>query len=353
MARSKPVAEYLDEAHYDQWNQLVAASPTGAIYNTPVYLEALCSATGGRFRILGVRKGDELLGGVALYEERGFPGRRVSNRSLLYYNGIVLKNVKLKYRSEQTARQLAVLNAIEERLSSNGCGRLVLHNRCRLTDVRPFLSNGWSARPAYSYVVDITDLDKAWGRIEQNLRRLIERCRQSEVSFSGDDDFDSFYRLHHDTHVRKGAPLYLPKKAYRRYFESLRRQNLCRLFFARAKDGRAVAVQLVLLGDHPTCHTVCAAADAEYLKLGTTPYLRWRAFEELSHVGYQANDLTDAALNTVTRFKSQLGGELAVNLVLKRPDWATYVWGERLEKLGRKLLGPAYRLYKRTTDNGA
>jgi len=351
MSRNKLVAEYLNESDFDSWDRFVAATPTGAVYNTAAYLDALCSATGGSFRILAVTKGDELLGGVCLYEEKRFYGRQVSNRLLLYYNGLVLKDFPLKYPSEKTARRIAVMSALEESLSAGGYGRILLHNRCGVSDVRPFLIQGWSAWPAYSYVVDVSDLDKAWNRVEQNLRRLIERCRQCEVSFAADDDFDSFYRLHYETHIRKGAPLYLPKEAFRRYCESLQRRGLGRLFFALLKDGRPAAVQLVLLGDHATTHTVCAAADAEYLNLGTTPFLRWAVFEELSRLGYQANDLTDAALNTVTRFKSQLGGDLVTNLVLKRPDKATFVWGERLEKSARALVRQTYRLHKGTPEN--
>ncbi len=84
-------------------------------------------------------------------------------------------------------------------------------------------------------------------------------------------------------------------------------------------DGRAAATQLVLLGDHPVTHSVCAGAEPEWQKLGTTPYLRWKVFEQLAELGYAADDLTDAALNPVTRFKSQLGAELTTAVREKIP----------------------------------
>jgi len=37
----------------------------------------------------------------------------------------------------------------------------------------------------------------------------------------------------------------------------------------------------------------------------------------LAALGYDGIDLTDAALNPVTHFKSQLGGELVLNLVVE------------------------------------
>lgn len=352
LANSKLTIRYLSETEYDRWNQFVAASSTGSIYSTTTYLDALCAATGGRFRLLSVSRGDELLGGVALYEEIKSYGRFVAGRLLLYYNGIVLKDLQLKSPSEQTSRYLAVLTALMDELNTVSYGRVVLRNRHGIADVRPFVDNGWSARPSYSYVVDISDLECAWRLMDQNQRRLVERCRDKGIRCTADDDFESFYDMHLETHQRKGAPLYLPKAAFRRYFQKLREQNLCRLYFARLDDGRPVAVQLVLLGDHPVTHTVCAAADAEFLRLGTTPFLRWSVFEELSRLGYRANDLTDAAINPVTRFKSQLGGELVCNMVLKRPDKFMFVCAEKFVTLAKTGLRAPRWVYRRVRNSG-
>lgn len=347
LAKEKVVARFLGEEDFDLWNQFVSRASGGSIYSTTAYLEALCSAAGGSFRILSVCKGDDILGGVALYVVKTPLGTYVANRLLLYYNGIVLKDLQLKFPSEITSRQVTIMSVLQSRLSDLGFRRLLLHNRSSITDIRPFLDSGWSAWPSYSYIVDVGDLDAAWNRVEQNLRRLIERCRQNDVSFLADDDFESFYRLHYETYRRKGAPLYLPMDAYRRYIETLLKQGLCRLFFARLKHGQPAATQLVLLGDHPATHTVCAAGNIKYMSLGTTPFLRWKAFEEINRLGYRANDLTDAALNPVTKFKSQLGGELVVNFVLKRPDALAFRWGERLAFLAKTCLRPACRQYRR------
>ena len=88
----------------------------------------------------------------------------------------------------------------------------------------------------------------------------------------------------------------------------------------------------MLLGRHAVCHTVSAAADAAFLKTGASAFLRWRAFEHLSKVGYSGNDLTDAQLNPVTHFKSQFGGNLEMNLVLSRPDRGAFVLERSIAK---------------------
>ena len=330
---SAPVAEVLSEADFPEWGRLVAQSAEGSVYSLPEYLAALCEAAGGDFRILAVRQGDEVLGGVGLYERGDGRARQVAPRLLLYYNGIVLRTYESRYPSQRTARRNTLLEVLASGLARLGYGRVALRCRSPLSDVRVLLKRGWSAAPQYSYVVPIADPDALWSRMEQNLRRLVERCREKGVTISEDDDFDAFYRLHAQVHERKGARLYLPEAAFRRFFERLRGQGLARLFHARLPEGQAVSSQLVLLGPHPVTHTAAAAADAAHLKLGATAFLRWNVFRRLSELGYRANDLTDANLSPVTHFKAQLGGDLEMGFFLEAPESARF----RAARAGRSL----------------
>lgn len=318
--KAKTGARFLSPDDHAEWGRLVASAPSGSIYATPEYLDALCEATGGRFRILAAHRGDELLGGVALYEESSRFGPSVSTRLLLQYNGVVLRTHGSAYPSQRTARGLEQTTALCRALDDAGYSRLSLKCRPPFTDARAFLQAGWSARPTYTYEVSLADLEAAWGRVEQNLRRLVKRGEREGLTVSDDDDFDSFFRMHLETHERKGAALYLPEPGFRRYFERLRARGLCRLYHARRTDGRSIATVLVLTGAHPVTHTVSAAADGEFLKMGASAFLRWKVFEDLSRRGFAANDLTDASLNPVTHFKAQLGGDLRTCVVLERPD---------------------------------
>jgi lipid II:glycine glycyltransferase (peptidoglycan interpeptide bridge formation enzyme) len=218
--------------------------------------------------------------------------------------------------------------------------------------VRPFLARSWTARPSYSYVVSIADLTAAWARVEQNLRRLVTRCGQQGLVVTDDDDFDSFFTLHAATMERKDAAVYLPRPAFATFVTRLLTLRLCRLFHVRTTEGRVVASQLVLLGAHPICHTVSAAADPAFNKLGVSAFLRWKAFEALSALGYRANDLTDASLNPVTHFKSQLGGDLQVSFVLESRPSRRFRWGSAASETYRRVRQQAgvtvHRLLRRS-----
>jgi hypothetical protein len=345
-------ARVLPEADYDLWNEFVRASPEGTVYATPSYLDALCRATGGRFRVVVVEKGDEPVGGLAAYEETQSGLRSIAPRLLLYYHSPVLLRYDTRYPSERTSRYLKVWTALTDWIDGQGFDRVILKCAPGIVDVRAALARNWSARPGYTYVVPVTDLDDAWGRVEQNLRRLVQRSEKSGLVFAEDDDFDGFYRLHEATMDRKDQATYLSRERFQRYWEALRGEGLATLMHARLSDGRSVASQLVLLGDLPVAQTVSAAADPEYLALGANPFLRWRGFEALSAKGYQAVDLTDAALNPVTRFKSQLGGDLTLSMVVEQKESRRWRQRAALKRGARRLRGAAGRIVRGLPGRG-
>lgn len=329
---SKYDAHLLGEEAYDEWDGVVARSPEGSVYSTAAYLDILCRCAGGRFRILGVRHGDELVGGIALYECEALAGVYVQPRLLLYYNGIVLRDYDTRYPSRRTARHLGMMDALADELERQGYAAVALRCRSPRSDLRPFLARGWSVDPSYSYVARLEDPESLWERVDQNLRRLVERAEEEGLHLTEDGDFDAYFRMHLEVHERKGAPLYLPRDAYSRYVAYLRESGLGRLYHARLPGGRSVAAQLVLTGDHPITHTVSAAAEGDHQETGANPFLRWRVFRALAEDGYAGNDLTDAALNSVTRFKSQLGADLELNPVLRAPSHPLFRlqrWSER------------------------
>ena len=289
---------------FAEWGEFVGRSPDGSVYAEAGYLEALATATGAAFRIVGIRRAGALVGGVALYETRSsLRGRHAGPRLLLYYHGPLFASYDGGYPSQQTSQALEIQGVLHDFLASLRFDSMILKSRSTVCDVRAFVNRGWQAAPSYTYVVPLIDLKQQWLRVESNLRRLIKRCTEAEgLRFTEDDDFDSFYRLHALTLGRRSVPTYLPEPAFRRFVEQVRGAGMARLQHARLPNGVAIASQLVLLGKHPVSHTACAGMDPGYSRLGASAFLRWRGFEALAALGYQANDLTDAALNSVTHF---------------------------------------------------
>ncbi|MGH8213153.1 MAG: GNAT family N-acetyltransferase [Rhodanobacteraceae bacterium] len=310
-----------------RWVTFVAESPDGGVHALPAYLEALCNVTGSSFRILCAERDGGIVGGIALFEQGSRLGKFVSPRLLLRYNGILLAH-ESGSPAQRTASQLHTLMALEEALAKLPYPRMQFRCRSTLTDLRVFAERGWTLQPGWTYVVELGDMAAAWSRMHKDQRRLVQRCGENGLQVTVDGDFEAFHDLHVQTHRRKGAPLYLPRDSFRDFVETLQRQGLARLFHARLPSGQIVASQLVLTGPHPVTHTIAAATDARALKSGVSAFLRWKVFEFLADAGYRANDLTGAGLDPVTRFKSQLGGELALCLRVSRSDRFAFRAGE-------------------------
>lgn len=309
----------LPPEEYPRWERFVAESPDGSPYANPRYLEVLAAVTGGTFEVVVAEKGDQLQGGVVLFTERRDGLVTISPRVLLYYSGFVFRPPTSRYPSERTAAQLAACQALAAAAADRPADIVRIKSRPTVTDVRPLQALGWSVDVAYSYQVPLDEPTLVLGRIDQNLRRLIKRADAAGLVATVDDDFDAFFRLHHDVHQRKGARLYLPREAFRRYVADLRAADLAELHHARLPTGEVVATALVIADGHPVAHLVAAGSDAAHQAVGANPFLRWKIMERLLERGYRGLDLTDAALNEVTRFKSQLGGELVPAFVLERP----------------------------------
>lgn len=335
------------ETEYPAWNKLVAEAPSGSPYSTPEYLDALCTAAGGHFRILGAWRGEELVAGVGLYERPSRAGAWIWPRLLLYYNGPVIRQFETKYPSQRTSRSIEALNALIAEITDRRFASVIFKCRAPLDDLRPFLSRGWDVRAGYSYVVDLRDLGAQWGRVEQNLRRLVERGRQQGLVLTEDEDFAGFYALHAATLGRRDVAAYLPREPFARWFATLHAQKIARLYHARMPDGRIAATQLVLAGAHRVSHTISAASDAELQSSGANPFLRWSAFEALAKEGYTGNDLTDASLNPVTHFKAQLGGSLSLALVAESPVSQRWRINRAAQQLYRGARGVARGLRDR------
>jgi hypothetical protein len=309
-------ARYLDPSEYEKWDRFVDTTQLGCIYNQTFFLDPLCQAFGTQFRILAVFKGDQMVGGIALHYNPGKYGDMVHLRPLLYYNGLVIDNFESKYPSITSSRQTEVVNAILDELEGGRYAAAEISSTHSFEDYRPFLNRGWRLWPRYTYVVPIADLSKQWESVEQNLRRLISRCEREGMTLEISDDAELFYAMNKNTYLRKGVEPYLGRDEFIQLHKSLRECNACQIYFALTPDGQRAAAQVVLFSKHPLTHTWMAGSDPQFLQSGASAFLRWKVFEDLNRRGYQYNDLTDAMIDRVARFKSQFGGRLEPSFVI-------------------------------------
>lgn len=102
----------LPESDYDRWRRFVASCPSGSIFALPEYLNILCQATGGRFEIVSVFQGSELVGGIALYFEQKRSGLAATRRPLLSYHHIFVRIEAVSILCSHWAKNFPIMEAV-------------------------------------------------------------------------------------------------------------------------------------------------------------------------------------------------------------------------------------------------
>jgi hypothetical protein len=314
------VARILDREEYPTWDSCVLELSTASPYHNSRYLECLAAATDAEFRLLGCFLDGQLVGGIPLYKTNSRFGTIVTPRSFLYYNGPWTADFANMGIAKADRRKNDTLHALSKWFESANLSRVRLKLSPSLTDTRSLLADGWRIRPTYTYVVALADLDALWDRMDRHARRMVARAKENGLFISRNSHPDKLFEFHEDVHKRKGAPLYLPREKFTSFVQRLISEDIASVHHAHLESGEIVASQLVLGAGYSVAHTICAGSAPQHDNSGSNAFLRWEAFRYLAEKGTNFNDLTDAALNTVSRFKASLGADVTLTMVAERPD---------------------------------
>ena len=329
----------LDESEFCIWDEFNETSESGSVYSSTHYLDALCTGVGGGFSVVVLEKGGNIQGGIAIYQASNRWGRFISPRTLLPYNGIVTTSMSSSYPSRLESTLHQVQNELAAYLESRGEMDILIRSCPPTHDARVFTARGWKALPTYTYLVDITDIEVAWNIVDRKIKSQVRKARNLNYIVTKSEDFDTFYSHHCLACEAKGFSPYMPRAAFRAFFEKLSKRGLATIYQVENAFGKSFASQLVLLGPWNTSHIVVAGSDRAHDADGVNALLRWCSFEHLAARGVRKVDLTDASLNSVSRFKKKFGAELGLSLAVAwRNSAPIRRAGEKAESLLRARL---------------
>lgn len=305
---SKYEATYIED--YGPWDELVQSSPSGNVFSESFWLSALAKTAVDDFKIIGVFKGDRLVGGVGLPIIDSLPGGSiVVNPKLTPYNSPVVRPRNTSKRSKISSHQDKTITAISEKVQDDFQVATFI-NDTSLMDIRPFKWDGWNDSVKYTYIVDIQDTEALWDSVNSNVRSRVRKCRDEdvEVEIIRDGGGLRFYDLFKSTFERRDMLPPVSADDLEILFDSIAAENKLHYYVASV-DGTDVSA-LAAVADGKLVHEWQAATDPEYLSMGVAPYLRWEALEDLHESGYEKFDLNGAGIKSVARAKSKFAGSL-------------------------------------------
>jgi len=305
------------------WRELSKTGVGRTSYHSPELVAGAAAAYGLQFTGWAAWQGHEMVGGIMLLASpAGHPGPL----PVVAFNGPVIRPSTSRYRSVCDRHTSRIVSALIGQVAATyPAATIRIHPE--IGDVRAVLESGWSARPTFTYEMDIACLDEAWNAMDRNRRRLIRRAEQhgysvetiTEPSYCPDSLVQQLVRLQMLQLATYGPPVEPDSATWRQLIGSLLAGGNGRLFVAYSPHGTPVAFQLtVVWGDR--AGNMFTGSDPSHADLGANSLLRWRAAQDLHVLGVRRVDLNGARPGPAGRFKASLGAVVTERWDLWRPD---------------------------------
>jgi hypothetical protein len=210
-----------------------------------------------------------------------------------------------------------------------------------LIDTRPYLEQGWSAKPFYTHIWNITDPEVILNNLHRK-RRYVRKA-QEFLTFdreSGNDILDAFLALYFETMQKfKWKPNTQWCEAFKKQVAWLEKHDLFRLYTCRTQQGNLVGVVLYII-DKPkqTAFAWLTGYDHSFDCKEFPPAIYWYAANELRSV-VRYIEFMEGNEVSIYAFKDSLGTVSKPFWVLQTPyrnRWIDLYFGTKrfFKKLG-------------------
>jgi Acetyltransferase (GNAT) domain len=307
--------EELRNEEMDRWDRFVASSPQGTVFSESIWLQML----GYPFRILACYKGQDLVGGMAVFEDSQRPRATMGLPPFTPFQGILFRDAvgmkPVTRESSEKKTSFALIQALHERYD-----RITVPLHYTYGDIRPFYwdtygqSNEYSAVVRYTYVVDLRDPERAWTNMDDNTRFEVRKAEKHGSTVEESDDFAAFQGMHRRTFERQGADHEIEGRLLGRVYEALKSAGRCQLFLARNQEGFQTSGVLALW-DRKRAYYMFGASEPEHRNDGSASLTLWKVFQCM---GQRLPEMDMVGCNSPKRgaFKAGFGGRLAHYFVM-------------------------------------
>lgn len=331
----------LDERHVaERWDALVGGSPQANPFSTSAWVQGVEEATGIRSHLWVASKGDDWLGGVVVPYRRRFGGDAGVMTPITAYTSPVFAATlfKASLANKAVANVIEVAKPLATVVAQNYS--VVRHVTLpALRDVRAWQWAGWQAEPTYTFCVDLSQ-ELA---ISHSVRKHVNKCERNGAQVTESWDLDAFWIMQESTIGRQGVRLGVSRREGSLLATKLHDAGLAFMFTATDADGQPLSSRVLLgLKGTSTIFDWLAGSDAERLSFGASPWLMTKVAALAARQGYRYWDLCGAQIESVAKFKSELGGELTHGFRLTAPATAV----EQIYALGRAAGSAARRQWR-------
>ena len=302
----------------ERWNDLQELAPEATPFHRFEALREMARHSGGELTpFAGFYEGDPV-GLFPVFERRYGPVRTAfsppPDLKVSYLGPALLDPGR---RSQVERLRTRFVDAVEERLRERGVAYAHVRSTPAYDDPRPFVWNGYEARPRFTYVVDLDqseeDLFRSFsGDLRENIRD--GRDRDVAVERGGvdaiDPIFDRLHARHEEQGIRFPVSAEFARDLYRALPDGTMRTYVCR------SDGRAVGGQITLEDDrHVYAWQGVGDHDAD---VAVNDHLDWHVMREAMDRGVPRYDLVGANNQRLCNYKAKFAPDVREYFALER-----------------------------------
>lgn len=298
----------LSETEYENWDQFVAGSPQGTVFNTSRWAGIIGDVFGVPRAIYGALRHDNLVGGISLFHKKRYGLKVMTRIPLTPYSGILFSPSSDEKYQKLIVEQREIAELILKELE-NQFQFLQLSFHHSVQDLRALQWRGWSLKPQYTLVSKIENIEKLWEGLSSSLRRKINRAQEKDFTVIEKDNPSLLLALQEESYRRNGLKPVLPYDIFERYCAVLIRSGLLRIYSISDSNGNVHSERAVVLWNGCSYDWI-AGTDAKWIEGNATHLLVWEMMKRLSAGGYGTFDFLGANTPHIVDFKQSFGGEL-------------------------------------------
>ncbi len=300
--------QYLNPRQYALWDEFALAHPQATLFHTTAWAEVIRTVFGRPFRIVADLNTDDINCGMLFWPKKNLRISAITRAPLTPYQGI-LHNLPETAKNSTRRSRYQINSERITRFLKNDYPFIDLPLYPGVDDVRPFIWNGCTAQPHYTYRFKITAFEQLQQQFSQSLRRKINAAEKENLQVVQSDHSADLIRFVCDSYRHHGRRPPVGQGQIEHLFRIINEKEIGEIYYLK-KDDKNIA-GLCILTDKRRIYTLFAGIDYRYRNSEYSALLYVKVLQQQRFIGSEL-DFLGADLPEFEQFKRSFGGELCL-----------------------------------------
>jgi lipid II:glycine glycyltransferase (peptidoglycan interpeptide bridge formation enzyme) len=279
-----------------QYQQFCQSEPGLPIFFQDWYLDAVCQE--GEWGVAMVEEAGQVKGIWTYFMKQKMGFRYVTMPNFVKFMGPYLPgNPSISEQHQILAKLLAQIPPVAS---------IKQDFHYSITNWLPLYWQNFQQTTRYTYLLDVSDLQKVLDGVNRNMRRNIKKASE-QIKIEHWDDPERFYLVNKKSFDRQNIPIPYTLAQFLRHDAALNVQQRRKLFFAVDQRGQLHGASYVIWDDQVAYYHL-AGDDPQFRQHGAGILLIWEAIQFLhNELGVNTLDFEGSMIKNVEAIRRQFG----------------------------------------------